>query len=175
MLHLSKQSSSFVLLIFGVFAIVIAVMIISWTIQNNLSYTQAPIEPKSIIAQITEPQLLSTEDWVDYQDPNYPIKLSLPPNWAIAETKTIPGYYVLELEPEPKQQPLQIFVSQTTFAGLAELPFRDFRTPHTTYGVQVDYQIYGLKHDSYYYTFDSSLNPNYRDELYTIVQTAQFK
>lgn len=176
MFHISKQSSSFILLVILILLSVATVIFLLKINQQYLpSFGPNIVTAPEIQADISMPTLIATDDWVSYQDVNYPIVLQHPEDWDIESYDNIPGYYTLSLIPDEDQPALKVYVSEKGYMAVNALESNDFKSSQNFGGSHYDYQIYAIKFGDYYYTFDGSLNPEFRNELFTIVNTVAFE
>lgn len=173
MYHLTKQNSSFVILVFGTLSAILTAIILL-----SLIKWLAPditLKPNASQADLSIPDTVSTEGWQDYQDPNFPLLIKLPAEWKISTATNLPGYYTIILQPKPTEPNIKIFISDKAYAAISGLESIDFISSTKYQGLTVDYLLYAFKSGDYYYTFDSSLNTKYRNELYTIVNSVKFE
>lgn len=174
MKHLTNPTKTFVAL---VIAILLLILFALWLItQDRIEAPHVSLQPNQ--AQAPEETFsvpaVDTSTWVDYQDPNFPLLIKVPEDWSITN-RTIAGLYTLVLAPEARDASFRIFISENGLIGMSGLPSTDIITASNHNAIVVDNNIYGIKADDYYYTFDGTLSNDYIEEFFTIVNNVKFE
>ncbi len=136
---------------------------------NYLRQTSVPLQQKPHT-------LLDTTNWVQYQDLNYPLVFTYPPDWKIKTADNGSGFYDVKITPKDSKTSMDFYISKTSFLGFEGLNYKTANFGETPVKMQVvNDTLIGIKKGDYYYTFDGTMTPDFDNEFFTIMQTVKFE
>ncbi|QQS23258.1 hypothetical protein IPM19_01685 [bacterium] len=167
--HTLATRSFIIIVLLTMFAVYTAFVLAR--IQNRNSAA----DQRDIASQSDKGEKIDSTNWQVYTDNAYPLRISYPETWFYsADRTTIPEVYTINLAPEKDAPPIRIYISKENFVAVDNLKGSPVRIAMGQIATNYDDLVYAIKVGDNYYTFDGTMNEQYKAELAEIVRTARF-
>ena len=175
MKHLSSTTRTFVVLLIVTLLLTYLALTLSRNQQTYNSVDEVTNKSVTSPATVETPSIMvSTNDWTEYQDKEYPLSFSHPKTWTVStDANRVKGYHTVVINPPSTAKNIYIYVSDYNYLALQGLKLTPFKVANAE-GVKVNDTLVGAKAGDYYYTFDGSMNESQYKEFTTILATVEF-
>jgi prolyl oligopeptidase PreP (S9A serine peptidase family) len=129
--------------------------------------------PATTSPQTTTPTTTNTATWKVFQNAKYNFALKYPPNWQIKTLGVKGNYYIIEIRPAKTSQPSKIYINHVGFFALEGLPSTQENLGSDIL-LNIKDQLYGLKHNDIFLTFDLGPNIQSQEEFKSLVHSTTF-